>query len=70
MANLQRQIETLPEFGGRTKGVYLPNKVIKNVLEDMQTRESSGEESVSFASVVKEILSDYYSFQNPSNRAV
>ncbi len=70
MANIQRQIEKVPEIGGKTKGVYLPNTLIKNVLLDIQEREDSGEENVSFAKVVKEILSDYYSFRNPSNRAV
>ena len=70
MANIQRQIENVPEIGGTTKGVYLPNTLIKNVLVDMQDRENSGEEKVSFAKVVKEILSDYYSFRDPSNRAV
>lgn len=70
MANIQKKIDNLPEIGGTTKGVYLPNTLIKNVLEDMQERESAGDDKVSFASIIKEILSDYYSFRNPSNRAI
>ena len=70
MATIKKQIENLPEIGGTTKGVYLPNTLIKTVLEDMQERKDAGDDKVSFASIIKEILSDYYSFRNPSNRAI
>lgn len=68
MANLQRQIERIPEDGGQTKGVYLPNNLIRNVLQDMESRENAGEEKVSFAKIIKEILSEYYCFNDPTNK--
>ena len=34
MASIQKQIDQLPEIGGTTKGIYLQNKLIRNVLED------------------------------------
>ena len=60
MASIQKQIEKLPELGGATKGVYLPNRLIRNVLTDMQRREKAGDDNVSFAKVVQEILTEYY----------
>ena len=65
MANLERQISNISTTGGSTKGIYLPNKLIKNILEEMLEREESGENKVSFAKVVQEVLTEHYDYKTP-----
>ena len=69
MANIQKQIKNLPEIGGTTKGVYLPNRLIKLVMEDMIEREKAGDDRVSFAKVVQSILNQYYEHNSPLEQA-
>ena len=69
MASIQKQIDQLPEIGGTTKGIYLQNKLIRNVLEDMKVREEAGDDRISFAKVVQEILSQYYEYNKPLEQA-
>ena len=64
MVSIQRQIDNLPKNGGTTKGVYLPNKLIKHVLQNMKVREDGGDYNVSFAKIIQEILTDYYGITN------
>jgi len=70
MLPFEKKIASIPAKGGQTKGVYLPNKLVKRVYEDMQQQVQDGQEEVSFAKTIKSIVRRYYALQDQKNLAV
>lgn len=70
MLPFEKKIASIPAKGGQTKGVYLPNKLVKRVYQDMQQQALDGEEDVSFAKTIKSIVRKYYALQDQKNLSV
>ena len=70
MLPFEKKIASIPAKGGQTKGVYLPNTLVKRVYQDMQQQVLDGQEEVSFAKVIKSIVRRYYAFQDKRDLVV